>query len=224
MPYDFGPQQAIAYLMDQYGMPAHIAAGIAGNIAAESGFDAGINEIDPLVEGSRGGFGLYQATGPRRVGMEAALKDEIGNPYRQMDYMMSEFMGPERKAYDRLMSSKNVDEAARVMSEKFLRPGIPHLEKRINYARQYAGLEPLASGPTRERAGLGLPLRTRSPDRPETDLGFYKDEYADNFLGRFGKKRDDFRAGLGDKLGMDAEGVNGLGRGLMAIGQMFGRT
>ena len=224
MPYDFGPQQAISYLMDEYGLPKHIAAGIAGNISVESGFDAGINEADPLVEGSRGGYGIYQATGPRREDMEAFLSGDLENPYRQLDFMMHEMDTTEKAARDRLMEAKNVDEAARVMSERFLRPGIPHLERRINAARRYAGLEPMAPGPTRQRAGLGLPLQRRPQSRPELpEDQWMQDEYADNWIGRVQEKRDTMRQNVGQKLGLNKSQTGALGEGLQGLGQYLMR-
>jgi len=46
------------------------AQGIMTAFRDESNFDAGVNEKNPTVPGSRGGFGLYQLTGPRRVAYE----------------------------------------------------------------------------------------------------------------------------------------------------------
>jgi hypothetical protein len=63
-------QQLIQGLMAR-GFPRHIAVGMVANMRAESGLNPGINEIAPLVPGSRGGFGLYQVTGPRRRQYEA---------------------------------------------------------------------------------------------------------------------------------------------------------
>lgn len=211
MPYDFGPQQAIAYLVER-GVPQHVAAGFAGNFRSESGWDPGINEIDPLVEGSRGGFGLYQLTGPRRRQYESWAPQQgrgLSDPYAQLDFMLEELNTTEREARDAIFAARDVDEAARLVSEEFLRPGIPHLDRRINAAREYAGLEPMRPGPTRERAALGIPLA-------EEEL-----EYADNALGRAQRWRDEKRAGLGDRIGMDDKRLSGMGRGLQALGQQI---
>ena len=51
------------------GLPQHVAEAFAMNMQDESGFDPGINEINPTVKGSRG-YGLYQLTGPRRRAYE----------------------------------------------------------------------------------------------------------------------------------------------------------
>jgi hypothetical protein len=50
---------------------ARTAAAIASNFMAESGGQSGINELQPLIPGSRGGFGLAQWTASRRRDLEA---------------------------------------------------------------------------------------------------------------------------------------------------------
>lgn len=118
----------------QRGFPAHVAQGIVGNIAVESGFNPGINEIAPLVPGSRGGFGLFQHTGPRRRALEA-FASQTGRPLAdidtQLDFVLQELGTTEKAAAEALKGAKTTEEAARIFSEKFLRPGIPHLERRI---------------------------------------------------------------------------------------------
>lgn len=118
----------------QRGFPAHVAQGIVGNIAVESGFNPGINEIAPLVPGSRGGFGLFQHTGPRRRALEA-FASQTGRPLAdidtQLDFVMQELGTTEKAAADALRGARTTEEAARIFSEKFLRPGIPHLDRRI---------------------------------------------------------------------------------------------
>jgi len=125
------------------GLPQHIAQGIAANMMAESRLDPGINEIAPLVKGSRGGFGLNQWTGPRRRALEAAARAR-GVPVNdldfQIDYTLEELNGPERRAWNALQGAPDAETAARIYSEKFLRPGIPHLENRLRLAREFSGL------------------------------------------------------------------------------------
>jgi hypothetical protein len=52
------------------GVSGASASGIVSGLNAESGI-AGINERNPTVPGSRGGFGWAQWTGPRRIEMES---------------------------------------------------------------------------------------------------------------------------------------------------------
>ena len=124
------------------GLPLHIAQGIAANMIAESRLDPGINEIAPLVPGSRGGFGLNQWTGPRRRALESAAAARgvpVSDLDFQLDFTMEELRGPERRAWDALQGATSAEEAARLYSERFLRPGIPHLENRLAHARRIAG-------------------------------------------------------------------------------------
>ena len=124
------------------GIPEHIARGFVGNGVVESRLDSGINEIAPLVPGSRGGFGLFQWTGPRRRQLEA-FAAERGRPVSdedmQLDFLMTELQGPERRAWEAIQQASDVSGAARLISERFLRPGIPHLEQRIAAAQGVGG-------------------------------------------------------------------------------------
>lgn len=116
------------------GVPPHVAQGILGNISVESGFNPGINEINPVVKGSRGGFGLFQHTGPRRRQLEAFAQSS-GRPVdsidTQLDFAMHELSTTEKRAGQALSGAKTAEEAARIFSEQFLRPGVPHLDRRI---------------------------------------------------------------------------------------------
>ncbi|MCA3303638.1 MAG: hypothetical protein INF98_15860, partial [Roseomonas sp.] len=57
------------------GVSLPVAQGIVANMIAESNLNPDINEIAPLVPGSRGGYGLNQWTGPRRRQFEAFAAD-----------------------------------------------------------------------------------------------------------------------------------------------------
>lgn len=61
------------------GLTTNNAAGIASGLAAESGIQA-INEKNPLIPGSRGGFGFGQWTGPRRIAFEKYAADHGLDP------------------------------------------------------------------------------------------------------------------------------------------------
>lgn len=61
-------------LQQDLGISREAASGIIGNINYESGME-GINEKNPLVPGSRGGFGWAQWTGERRDQFESYSKE-----------------------------------------------------------------------------------------------------------------------------------------------------
>ena len=71
---DPGQQERAASVRDRLasdlGLTKEQASGIVSNLHAESGI-RGINEDNPIVPGSRGGFGWAQWTGPRRRAFEA---------------------------------------------------------------------------------------------------------------------------------------------------------
>ena len=69
-------------------------------------------------------------------------------------------------------------------------------------------------------AGLGDDQGAGVPAPPPS---FFKDEYADNMLGKFQQKNDTWRAGLGDKLGLDPNQMNKLAGGLAGLGSYLSR-
>lgn len=168
-------EQRIILGLMQRGLPQHVAVGIAGNMAVESRFDPGINEISPLVAGSRGGFGLNQWTGPRRRAFEAYAQ-ERGMPLDdidlQLDYTLQELQTTERGAFERLMQTGNAAEAARVYSDKFLRPGIPHLDRRIAEANRLAGLPVSADprAPQMQNGYMTTPQQQANPQQDQADF------------------------------------------------------
>ncbi len=133
------------------GLPEHIALGVAGNMAVESEFDPGINERNPVVPGSRGGFGLNQWTGPRRRQYEQFAQARGVDPSdldTQLDFTMWELGNTEKSAATRLSTAQTPEEAARIYSESFLRPGIPHLDRRIAETRRLSGNAGTPTGST----------------------------------------------------------------------------
>jgi hypothetical protein len=127
-------QQILMGLMAR-GIPEHVARGIVANMMVESRLDPGINEISPMVEGSRGGYGLNQWTGPRRRQYEAfaaqrgASLDDLNT---QLDFTLWELQNSEKAAGAALMGAPDAETAARLYSERFLRPGIPNMSARLN--------------------------------------------------------------------------------------------
>jgi len=124
------------------GIPENAAKGFVGNYTVESGLNTGINEISPTVPGSRGGFGLAQWTGPRRRQFETFAKSK-GKPLDdldvQLDFTAWELANTEKRAAGLIYAAQTPEDAARLISTKFLRPGIPHLDRRIAATRQFTG-------------------------------------------------------------------------------------
>jgi hypothetical protein len=145
------------------GFPQHVAAGMVANMIAESGLNAGINEAAPVVPGSRGGYGLSQWTGPRRVQYEAFAK-AMGKPVddmaTQLDFTAWEMQNTEKAAYDKLLGTSNAIDAARVYSDAYLRPGVPNMDRRLAEAARLAGVAPQ---PSPAGAPPGLLPSTQNP-------------------------------------------------------------
>lgn len=154
-------QEIISGLLAR-GVPLHIAQGMVANMKAESNLQPGINEIAPLVPGSRGGFGLNQWTGPRRRAFEsfaASRNAPLDDLNTQLDFTLAELQGPERNAWEALQGARDPLEAARIYSDKFLRPGIPRMEKRLAYAADLAGMPAPAPGQLTMSSQGGAPMR-----------------------------------------------------------------
>ncbi|MDB4356384.1 phage tail tip lysozyme, partial [Akkermansiaceae bacterium] len=60
--------QLVKDLMRDFGLTEFQAAGLVGNLAYESGNFKQLQEKEPLIPGSKGGYGFAQWTGVRRDG------------------------------------------------------------------------------------------------------------------------------------------------------------
>lgn len=115
------------------GLPEHVADGFIMNFQDESGLNPGINEISPIVPGSRGGFGLYQLTGPRRTAYESFASERGVDPAdvdAQLDWLMYELQGPEAKAAQSILSAPDAGSAGAAIVNNFLRPAEQHRNSR----------------------------------------------------------------------------------------------
>lgn len=152
------------------GMPAHVAKGAVANMIVESRLDTGINEVKPLVSGSRGGFGLNQWTGPRRRQFEA-FAQERGKPLddldAQLDFTVWELENTEKSAANKLYATDNVADATRVYSDNFLRPGIPHMDRRMAEAERLSGTNALSG------YSAGMPMQQGPQAQQQNALAAY---------------------------------------------------
>lgn len=157
----------------QRGYPLHIAQGIVANLIVESGLNPGINEIAPLVPGSRGGYGLPQWTGPRRRQYEAFAAERGVSPddmNAQLDFLDWELKNTERAAMDKLQGASDPIEAARIFSDSFLRPGIPHMDRRLGEAARIAGMN---YGPMPAQAMAGISPQFPQAENPLEGMGLF---------------------------------------------------
>jgi hypothetical protein len=158
---DAGPD-AIRQGLIARGMPEHVADGFMMNFKDESGLNPGINEQNPTVPGSRGGFGLAQWTGPRRRALEAFAAErgaDVADPNMQLDFLMTELQGPESGAAKAIFAAQDSGQAGAAIVNKFLRPAESH---RASREARYTGGQGGATGgnpqPTRVAAEGGQDL------------------------------------------------------------------
>ena len=84
------PKDIYQYLRDK-GVGHEHAMGMVANIGGESGFDSGIQEVRPLA--GRGGYGLFQHTGPRRRALERYCEEkgcDVWDWQAQVDFALQE--------------------------------------------------------------------------------------------------------------------------------------
>jgi hypothetical protein len=149
-----GPGGSIYQGLIDRGIPDPVAQGFMMNFQDESGLNPGINERNPTVPGSRGGFGLAQWTGPRRVALEqfaASTGRPVDDPNTQMDFLVSELQGPESGAASKFMDATDPGQAAAGIAQHFLRPAPEHLEQRVAEYTGNPGMDLLGA------AGMGQP-------------------------------------------------------------------
>ena len=128
-------------LMRDYKLSPEQAAGFVGNLSHESGDFKSLQEISPTVKGSRGGYGYAQWTGPRRRQFEAwAQKKGLDPTSYEANYgfLRHELDStPEGAVLGNLRNASTVSDATEVVSNQFLRPGVPHMGSRKQRASAY---------------------------------------------------------------------------------------
>lgn len=124
-------------LMRDFGLQPHQAGGIVGNLAHESGGFKELQELKPLVPGSRGGFGYAQWTGPRRKAFEAWSAENGMDPrgydanYGFLKHELAKT--PEGSVLAKIRQAPDARAATEIFSNDFLRPGIVGMGSRMNW-------------------------------------------------------------------------------------------
>ncbi len=125
-------QQAAMNFFKSRGWDDHQAAGIVGNLIHES------NNLDPSAVGDSGAsIGLAQWNSGRRRALSKFAPTVGGDSndfMTQLQFVDHELNNDEKDAGEALRKAKSVQEAARIFSERFERPGKPMMDSRINNA------------------------------------------------------------------------------------------
>lgn len=164
-------------LMRDFGFADFQAAGIVGNGGGESGGFETMQELRPTVAGSRGGLGAFQWTASRRIAFEDWLRRNAHKGWTAHTYesnysmLFRELKGPEAKTVPAVKATKTIEDATYVFCKVFERPGIPHVEGRIWWAKQALllyhqtapGPQPFPPSPTIPAQEANVPILTPKP-------------------------------------------------------------
>ncbi|MCZ4330781.1 phage tail tip lysozyme [Castellaniella denitrificans] len=116
------------------------AAGVVGQLGHESAGLQAINEENPAVPGSRGGFGWAQWTGPRRQAFEqwaAENKADVSDPEANYQFLLHELKDtPEGRVLPALRAAPDAQAAGRLFTDQFLRPGVPAYDSRASWTQK----------------------------------------------------------------------------------------
>lgn len=156
------------------------AAGITGNLQAESGLKA-VQEKSPLG-GGRGGFGWAQWTGPRRDQFEAYAKANNLDPKSDeanYGFLLHEMQSPESAKMLAQMRDLQGPNAARdsaaLVERKYERPAVSNAGVRGGYAEQFAqappAAPPAAAPPINGAVSVDITHRNPPPDASVTATG-----------------------------------------------------
>ena len=144
--------QAMGYFESQ-GWTHAQAAGIVGNLQAESGVDP-----NRAQNGGGPGYGLAQWEGPRQADFKAWAGHDIHQStfQEQLEFIQHELTTTERGAGNALKGATTASEAAQIFCNKYERPGTPHMDSRIAFAEAaFNGFTPTspATGQTPSTGG-----------------------------------------------------------------------
>lgn len=132
-------QRFTPLLKQDFGFSDLDVAAILGNAGHESNGFQTLQERKPMVPGSRGGYGIMQWTGPRRRSYEAYCAKYKLDPADMMTnykYLFIELKGDESRAVDKIKTVSGLEKKTENFMLTFLRPGIPHLDSRIVWAKK----------------------------------------------------------------------------------------
>ena len=143
----FNQKQELVYnFFSKKGYPDESIAAIMGNIAVEAPTFDSTQKERGKKKGKAQGKGLFQFTGARqsdynRYLQDNKLKDSASN---QMEYVHEQMTSTVKQPYDAGGKNKerlrkvllgegmgSVEDRAKVISDIFLRPGVPHMERRM---------------------------------------------------------------------------------------------
>jgi hypothetical protein len=161
-------------LATDLGLTADQASGIVGNLSHESDGLQAINERNPVVPGSRGGFGWAQWTGPRRVAFEAYAKEhnlDVKSDEANYGYLLKELRSPEyANMLERLRQQTGPGASAAsasIVQSDYERPADPNASL-ADRQRRAARIAATAPTPIPPPATAAVPATALAPPAPPT--------------------------------------------------------
>lgn len=141
-------------LINDVGVTVLDAAAVFGNGGHESGGFKKLQEINPTVKGSAGGYGWFQWTGPRRRNFMAFCKENNLKPADDEAnylFLIHELKGPEKATLKALAKANTLDTKVVAFELAFERAGIKHYDSRKSWALKalhaYEAITPVVNVP-----------------------------------------------------------------------------
>ena len=143
--------QLVKDLMRDFGLTEFQAAGLVGNLAYESGNFKQLQEKEPLIPGSKGGYGFAQWTGVRRDGFENWIKSQdsqidpasysanYGYLKHELSNVLPDSLGSIGvNTIRKLKDTNSLEEATSLVSNYYLRPAkeTANIDKRQSRSKE----------------------------------------------------------------------------------------
>lgn len=180
--WDTVAPRLVSDLSKDFQLTPEQAAGVVGQLGHESAGFGTMQEVNPTVPGSRGGYGYAQWTGPRRKQFEtwAGQNNLDPNSYEaNYGFLKNELANsPEGAVLGDLRAAPDAMTAGRMFTDKFLRPGTPNYgsrdawtQKALAFANQPAASTPGEVASLDQSVGIPMPgaagqMRANAPAQP----------------------------------------------------------
>lgn len=150
------------------------AIGFTANLIQETG-SADLSNLDVVEQGSAKGRGIGQFTGARRQAYDqwASRYPNRNNPDAQLQYVAKEYRGDYdpngnsligyTRSFEQAPKGISPQDAALYFSRTYFRPGEPHNERRVDYARQLDQAYPIAAPKPKPMPKPQTAVKKKSP-------------------------------------------------------------
>ena len=155
-------------LMKDFDFDETDAAAVVGNLGHESGGFRFLQELKPMIPGSRGGYGWAQWTGPRRVAFEKYCERNKLDPASDKanyGFLFVELTGSEKKAVDAVRNALGLYNKVVAFEKNFERAGIKHYDRRMIWAEKALEAYKVSAAPPPPDIAPAPPKPTTAPPR-----------------------------------------------------------